>query len=99
MYLESSGAPLETIAFHYIRSGNKAKQREYLRKAGETSQKNYANDAALEYYGMLLPLLMDDKEKTQICLMRGKVLLRIGNFDDAESDYLAALEYAGMTLC
>jgi adenylate cyclase len=85
---------LDTIAFHYLRSENQEKQIEYLRKAGEASQKNFANDAALEYYGSLLPLLKDDQEKHQIHLKRGEVLERIGKLDDAESDYRAALDSA-----
>jgi class 3 adenylate cyclase/tetratricopeptide (TPR) repeat protein len=99
-YLESvvgaEHAPplLDMITFHYLRSENKEKQIEYLRKAGEAAQKNYANDAALDYYGSLLPLLKDDKDKTQIHLKRGKVLELIGKWDDAESDYLVALESA-----
>jgi len=93
-YLESADAPVETIAFHYGRSENGAKQTEYLRRAGEASQKNFANDAALEYYGQLLPLLSDDKEKIQINLKRGEVLELIGKYDEAESDYRAALESA-----
>jgi predicted ATPase len=93
-YLESVDAPVETITFHYRRSENKEKQIEYLHKAGEASQKNYANDAALEYYGMLLPLLKNDKEKIQIYLKRGEVLEFIGNYDDAKRDYRAALETA-----
>jgi len=99
-YLESvvgaEHAPplLDTITFHYLRSENKEKQIEYLRKAGEAAQKNYANDAALDYYGSLLPLLIDVKEKTKIHLRRGEVLELIGNYDDAESDYRAALDSA-----
>jgi len=93
-YLESADAPVETIAFHYGRSENKEKQMEYLRKAGEASQKNFANEAALEYYGSLLSLLMDDEEKTQIHLKRGEVLQLIGKYDDAEIDYRAALASA-----
>jgi len=93
-YLESADAPVETIAFHYGRSENQAKQMEYLREAGEVSQKNFANDAALEYYGSLLTLLKDEKEKTKIHLKRGEVLEFIGNYDEAESDYRAALESA-----
>ena len=77
---------LDVIVFHYGRSENKEKQIEYLRKAGEASQKNYANDSALEYYGQLLPLLKDEKEKTQIHLKRGEVLELIGKYDDAEGD-------------
>jgi len=93
-YLENTNAPVETIAFHYGRSENIEKQREYLHKAGEAAQKNYANDAALEYYGALLPLLKDAKKQTQIHLKRGEVLQFIGKYDDAETDYRAALESA-----
>jgi len=89
-YLESADAPVETIAFHYARSENKDKQIEYLQKAGEASRKNYANDAALEYYSMLLPLLDDDRKKAQIYLMRGEVYEFMGKWDNAESDYRAA---------
>jgi adenylate cyclase len=85
---------LDVIAYHYLRSENKEKQMEYLHKAGEAAQKNYANDAALEHYGQLLPLLMDDKEKTQIHLKRGEVLGLIGKYDDAESDFRAAFDSA-----
>jgi len=92
-YLESADASVEIIAFHYGRSVNQDKQREYLRKVGEASQKNFANEAALEYYGELLPLLKDDREKAQIHLKRGRVLERIGKWDDAESDYRTALGF------
>jgi adenylate cyclase len=98
-YLEKTqpeALPLETLAFHYGRSENKAKQMEYLRKAGEAAQKNFANDAALGYYGKLLPLLKDAnaQEKIAIHLQRGQVIEFIGKWDDAESDYRAALELA-----
>ena len=95
VYLENAypeSLPLEALAFHYGRSENQTKQMEYLRKAGEAAQKNFANDAALDFYGKLLPMLKDDKEKTQIHLKRGEVLQFIGKYDDAESDYRAALE-------
>jgi class 3 adenylate cyclase/tetratricopeptide (TPR) repeat protein len=85
---------LDTIAFHYVRSENKEKQREYLRKAGEAAQKSFANDAALEYYGKILPLLRDRKEQTEIHLQRGRVLELMGKWDEAESDYRAALDSA-----
>jgi len=105
-YLESVGgaeqsAPkghdsplLDTITYHYLRSENKGKQMEYLRKAGDAAQKNYANDAALEYYGALLPLLTDANEQAQIHLNRGQVLELMGKWEDAESDYRATLDSA-----
>jgi tetratricopeptide (TPR) repeat protein len=101
-YLESADAPVETIAFHYGRSDNAEKQREYYRKAGEAAQKNFANDTALDFYTKLLPVLAlstaeglkGAEEKTQIHLKRGEVLELMGKFDDAESDYRAALDLA-----
>jgi adenylate cyclase len=65
-YLENTyphALPLEALAFHYGRSDNQAKQMEYLRRAGEAAQKNFANAAALDFYGTLLPLLTDATEK------------------------------------
>ncbi|MEI7847864.1 MAG: tetratricopeptide repeat protein [Chloroflexota bacterium] len=104
-YLESQvgaeHAPplLETLAFHYGRSHNTAKYIEYLRKAGESAQKNFANDAALEFYGTLLGLLtqgqVNPHEHAQIYMQRGQVLEFMGRFDDAEADYRAALLLAG----
>jgi predicted ATPase/class 3 adenylate cyclase len=104
-YLErlyAAAAPLETLAFHYGRSANSAKQIEYLRRAGEAAQRNFANDAALDFYGKLLPLLAlsgvegfkEEKEKFEIYLQRGQVLELLGKFDEAESDYRAALQFA-----
>jgi adenylate cyclase len=87
-------APLETLAFHYGHSNNTAKQIEYLRRAGEAAQKNFAGDAALEFYGALLPLLSNDPEKLDIHLQRGQALELLGQWDEAESDYRAALELA-----
>jgi adenylate cyclase len=96
-YLENAypdALPLEVLAFHYGRSENTAKQMEYLRKAGEAAQKNFANDAALDFYGDLLPLLKNEKEKLDIHLKRGQVYELLGNYDEAENDYHAALEFA-----
>jgi len=85
---------LDTIAFHYLRSENKEKQIVYLHKAGESAQKNYANDAAMAYYGQLLHLLKDANEQAQIHLKRGRVLEFMGKWDEAERDYRTALEAA-----
>jgi adenylate cyclase len=87
-------ALLDALAFHYIRSNNTAKQREYLRKAGEAAQKTFANDAALEYFSRLLPLLSDPKEQAEINLKRGRVWQFIGNWEEAESDFRSSLELA-----
>ena len=96
-YLEGAypeALPLEALAFHYGRSKNQNKQCAYLRKAGETAQKNYANAAALGFYGELLPLLKEDQEKIEIYLLRGGVLRLMGKFDEAETDFRTALALA-----
>lgn len=98
MYLEDQTAAehappmLETLAFHYGRSSNAAKRREYLLKAAEAASGSFANDAALAHYGELLPLLEDARERSAIHVQRGEVLERIGRFDDADRDYRSALE-------
>jgi class 3 adenylate cyclase/tetratricopeptide (TPR) repeat protein len=93
-YLEGTDAPVEAIAFHYGRTENTAKKIEFLRKAGEAAQRNFANDSALDYFSSLLPLHTDDKEKFRIHLMRGQVSELMGRYDDAERDYRAALACA-----
>ena len=97
-YLEQRYAPtppLETLAFHYGRSDNTAKQIEYLRRAGEAAQKSFAGDAALNFYGALLPLLSDDPDtQWAIYLQRGQVLEVLGQWAEAASDYEAALAIA-----
>ena len=45
------------LAFHFEHSENVAKKREYLLKAGEAAQKDYANSAAITYFKKSLPLL------------------------------------------
>lgn len=87
--------PPELLAFHYDRSENMPKRREYLRKAGQAAQQHFANDAALDWYGRLLPLLEDATERTEIHMQRGSVLELMGRWDGAEGDYRAALELAG----
>jgi predicted ATPase/class 3 adenylate cyclase len=84
---------LDTLAFHYTRTRDQAKQREYLRKAGEAAQKAFANDAALTYYGQLLPLL-EEAQKSEVLLLRGDVLKLIGARGEAEADYRLALDLA-----
>jgi adenylate cyclase len=86
--------PLEALAFHYGRSMNVDKQREYFRKAGEAAQQTYANEAALAYYGQLLPLLQTTAEEIDVILNRGWIYEFIGQYTEAEAEYHAALDLA-----
>jgi tetratricopeptide (TPR) repeat protein len=82
---------IDLLAYHYSRSTNQPKKREYLQLAGEAAQSRYANEAAIQYYLSLLPLLSDE-EKLPIQLKLGEVFEIVGRWDDAKALYHQALE-------
>jgi tetratricopeptide (TPR) repeat protein len=84
---------IDLLAFHYEHSTNQPKMREYLRKAGEQAQWNYANEAAIRYYQKLLPLLSED-EQISVTLKLGQVLELVGRWNEAHDLYQKALEMA-----
>ena len=86
--------PLEALAFHYGRSDDVLKQREYLRRAGEAAQRSYANEDAVALYGQLLPLLEDPAERIEILWRRGEVLELVGEMDKAGAEFQTALTLA-----
>ena len=85
---------LDILAYHYSCTGNEEKQREYLGRAGEAAQREYANDAAIDYYRRLLPLLRD-AERVDVLLKLGEVEQLVGHWDEAGALYAQALELAG----
>ena len=87
---------LDLLAFHYGHSENRAKQREYFRRAGDAAQSTYANDAAVRYYQQLLPLL-PEAEVAPVLLKLGKVWELTGKSDEASAAYQRALALAGQT--
>ncbi len=95
-YLEAQNAEkyVDMLAFHYGRSGNRDKQRVYFQKAGEAAQANYANEAALEYYERLLPLLTGLSERLDLQLRRGAVLELMARWKDTEEQYQKVLTEA-----
>ncbi len=84
---------LDLLAFHYTRSNNIKKQREYLLKAGRAAQARYANSAAIDYYQQALPLL-NHSEKVGVLLSLGQVFELLGNWRNAHDLYAQALELA-----
>lgn len=84
---------VDLLAFHYGRSHNAAKQREYYRKAGETAQASFANETALDYYTRLLALLPGE-EQIEILLKQGAVYELMGHWDEALDNYTNALTLA-----
>lgn len=93
-YIEGIGEErfLDLIAYHYGLSGNIEKQRQYYQKAGDAAKKAYANQTALEYYQRLEPLLDNPQAKIQLHLKRGGIFELIGEWEEAEQQYRAALE-------
>ena len=92
-YSKSIDQYVDLLAFHFDRSQNEAKRREYLYKAGERAQHNYANATAIDYYQRLLPLVPEE-EKVAIQLKLGKVLELVGKWPEAGEHYQLSLELA-----
>lgn len=87
-YIERTSADrldqtLDLLAYHYDRSENAAKQREYALRAGEAAQAAYANAAAISYYRRVLPLL-DEAERVPVLLRLGQVLELVGEWQAAD---------------
>ena len=90
-YADSLDRHLDLLAYHFDRSRNEPKKREYLRKAGEAAQSNYANSAAIDYYRKLMPLV-SPKEQVDVLLREGQVLELLGEWDSAHETLASALE-------
>jgi tetratricopeptide (TPR) repeat protein len=97
-HLESQGPDaierqLDLLAFHYLRSDDVDKQRDYVVRAGIAAQARYANEAAADYFRTALPLVGDEQ---QIPIRRrlGKVLELQGGWGEAEATFTDAIELA-----
>ncbi len=64
---------LDLITFHYGRSENIPKQREYFRKAGEAAEAAFSRPTALMYYERLLQLVDEPGEKLAVYVKIGKL--------------------------
>ncbi|NOK58880.1 MAG: hypothetical protein GFH23_1086616n243 [Chloroflexi bacterium AL-N1] len=78
------------LAYHYGRSHNTDKQRQYYLLAGDAAKAAYDNQSAIDYYQQLLALL-PNHEQPQIMLAMGEVYQHIGHWPDAERMYRDAL--------
>ncbi|HET9220962.1 MAG TPA: tetratricopeptide repeat protein [Roseiflexaceae bacterium] len=95
-WLEHAGSKdLDLLAYHYSRSDNIAKRREYLRRAGDAAAATWSNMAAASYYERLLAeLTAAEAERSIVLRALGEVLERQGAWDAAAKQYALALEAA-----
>lgn len=93
-YRESLDQYVDILAFHFMRSENREKQREYLLKAGEAAQADYSNAAAITYYQQVLPLL-PEAEQISVMLRLGQVLELVGQWEEAQEINRQAEALAG----
>ena len=96
-YLERELGQIESnidlLAHHFDRSQETAKRREYLLKAGEVAQAEYANDAAINYYRRVLPLI-EETERITAILKLGQVYEVVGRWDEETELYQEGLQLA-----
>ncbi|MFK7800264.1 MAG: tetratricopeptide repeat protein [Anaerolineae bacterium] len=78
---------LDLLAFHYGRSKNDAKKKQYLLQAGDAAKSSFANVAAIDYYNQLLPLLDQEVEKIPVEIKLGEVHDLIGQWEEVEEIY------------
>ena len=84
---------VDQLAFHYGRSENVTKKREYLLKAGKRAQATYNNTTAIDYYQQVLPLV-ESRERVTVLLKLAQVLDLVGRWQEANDVYLQALAQA-----
>ncbi|MFN8472310.1 MAG: tetratricopeptide repeat protein [Anaerolineae bacterium] len=92
-YRDQVDQQLDLLAFHYFHSANDDKKREYLLRAGDAAQAAYANDAAIDYYQRLLPLL-NGVDCVEVTLKLGQVLELVGRWDEVDALYRQGLAEA-----
>jgi predicted ATPase/class 3 adenylate cyclase len=93
LYAGALDQHLDLLAFHFDRSENHEKRRDYLLRAGIAAQAAYANTAAIGYYERALPLL-DGAAYVGTLLKLGQVLETAGRWSDAEERAQQALTHA-----
>ena len=96
-YLESlypNDPPLDALTFHYNRSENLPKKREYLRRSAAAAYAVFSNETALEHYEQALASSPEADELVDIHLKSGEILQTIGKRSDAKAHFEAALHIA-----
>ena len=89
----ASPQALDLLAHHFWHSTDEDKKREYLLRAADAAQARFANDAAVDYFRRVAPLLADE-DRGAVLLKLGSVLEVRGDWAEAEAVFGEALELA-----
>jgi class 3 adenylate cyclase/tetratricopeptide (TPR) repeat protein len=84
---------LDLLAHHFWFGTDDDKRREYLLRAGDAAQSRFANDAAVDYFRRLAPLV-DDTERIDVLMKLGAVLGLSGEWTDSETVLGDAMDLA-----
>ena len=71
-YAGNPAPVLEALAYHYARSEEREKAVHYLQQAAEKARREYANEAALGYYGQALERLLPEEREKRYELLAGR---------------------------
>lgn len=74
-FLETQADParvLDLVAYHYDRSRNLEKRREFLRRAGEAAAARFSNAEAVDYFSRALAIAADDDAAEQYALLSAR---------------------------
>ena len=93
LHVDALAQQVDLLAFHFDRSLNTAKKQEYLCKAGDVAQAQYANEAAISYFERALPLL-SEADSIPVLLKLGKVRELTGDWKRAGACYQQAFAAA-----
>lgn len=90
---ETDPGALDLLAHHFWHSRAEHKKREYLRKAGDAAKARFANDAAIDYFRRLAPLV-DDTDREGLLNQLAEVLEVHGAWSEAVDVHRQVLELA-----
>jgi predicted ATPase/class 3 adenylate cyclase len=86
------------LAFHYEEAEDEKNTQKYWEKAARYSQRNFLNRQALQFYEKLIDSLLARKKQSKklvkLMLRKGAVHELVGQWEEGERDYRAALERA-----
>lgn len=84
------------LAYHYFEAGQWAKAGAYARQAGERAQARYASREACQHFSLALEAAQRAGQPPSLELLRARGLAYevLGQFDNAQADYAAALNQA-----